>query len=242
MTDNGTAVWASRTHLPSAPDGSARFLVATHADSRHADGDVVDTPTDQDPDQDPAQDPAQDPSSGMLAWCTVVAGHVRVDRILPGPLGRQLFGAAPPLRYVVIGEPAASPPAVTLIAFHDPERDGLVTGPEQAGADGLELLHRAAAIRWLPGSGVAHQIYVSGPDDPAGDWRRRKVGLKLGSAAEALRVAHGWPPLHDSGQHTQTGRAMAASFAPRWPARFTKPEVIVPSMDLPRAEQQDGEL
>jgi hypothetical protein len=169
----------------------------------------------------------------MLASCTVVAGHVRVDRIDPGSLGLQVFPGSPPLRYVIMGEPDVFPPAVNIFAFHDADRDGLVTGVEQAVAEGIELPHRVAGFRWLPGSGVAHQLYVSGPNDPAGDWRRRKVGTKISCAAEAVRVAHGWPPLHDSGQHTETGRAMAENFAPRWPARFTAPEVIVPSMDLP---------
>lgn len=110
---------------------------------------------------------------------------------------------APPVWFAEIGEPAADPPAVNLLAFlgagrqpgdlvrHDELRGASVTSQDQLGA-----------LRWYPASGEVDQIYVSP------DWRRRHVASTLVVAAGTLGVVRGWPRLWGDGQRTSLGERL----------------------------------
>jgi GNAT superfamily N-acetyltransferase len=105
---------------------------------------------------------------------------------------------APLLWYVELPEPAAE--ATTLVAFSDTRyAEGTVLDADAARLAGVGGDQQVAALRWWPGSGLTHQLYV------AVDHRRRGVGRKLVQAAFGLQVARGLPALHGDGRRTDLG-------------------------------------
>ncbi|MDT7538085.1 MAG: hypothetical protein QOI82_1670 [Actinomycetota bacterium] len=199
-------------------EGASSTVLAAHFDGRHPDGSMHDHPG-------PVDAVLSDPS--VAAWVRFVApgGHVRVLEVkIDGrtPYG-QLTGTVE-LCYLVVGEPTASPPAVQLIAFSGAAPDGTVLGREEARRLGLRTQDQVAAVRWFPGSGVVHQVYVSP------EWRRRKVASKLLTVAELLSVAHGWQPLHGSGERTELGEELVTRASGYWRSRVVAQTTVMPPM------------
>ena len=131
---------------------------------------------------------------------------VAVEVALPG---------SPLLWYVELPEPEGALPATTLVAFSDARyADGRLLSPDEAGAAGITADAQVGALRWWPGSGLVHQVYV-GPGH-----RRRGVAHKLARAAFGLQAARGLPALHGDGRRTDLGE--------RW--RQAMPEAVAVRM------------
>ena len=107
---------------------------------------------------------------------------------------------APLLWYVELAEPGAAPAATTLVAFSDSRRpEGQVLTEGEARAAGVSGADQVAAVRWWPGQGLVHQVYVQ----PR--FRRRGVAGKLVQVAGGVQAARGLPPLHGDGRRTDLG-------------------------------------
>jgi len=112
---------------------------------------------------------------------------------------------APPLWYVELPEPAAEPPATTLVAFSDLRRpEGEILAESEARAAGVSGNDQVAAVRWWPSLGLVHQVYVQ----PR--FRRRGVAGKLVQAAGGIQAARGLPALHGDGRRTDLGEQWRA--------------------------------
>jgi GNAT superfamily N-acetyltransferase len=136
--------------------------------------------------------------------------------------------AVPLLWYVEIPEPQARPPATTLVAFSDHRyADGTVLPGDRARAAGVRNAEQVAALRWWPGTGRVHQVYVS-PEH-----RRKGLAGKVLHAAFGIQRARGLPDLHGDGQRTDLGELFVGGLpeyaAGRWRARTHR----LPSMDPP---------
>jgi GNAT superfamily N-acetyltransferase len=107
---------------------------------------------------------------------------------------------APLLWYVELPEPGAAPAATTLVAFSDPRRpEGQVLTEPEARSAGVFGAAQVAAVRWWPGEGLVHQVYVQP------QFRRRGVAGKLVQAAGGIQAARGLPALHGDGRRTDLG-------------------------------------
>jgi GNAT superfamily N-acetyltransferase len=150
-------------------------------------------------------------------WQVAVVGDDRrpaaVEVALPG---------APLLWYVELPEPAA----ITLVAFSD-ERyaDGRLLSAEDARREGIGADGQVAALRWWPGSGLVHQVFV-GPAH-----RRRGVGHKLVRAAFGLQAARDLPPLHGDGRRTDLGEQWRQALPEAVAARMADLSQRLPAMD-----------
>jgi GNAT superfamily N-acetyltransferase len=124
----------------------------------------------------------------------VDGGRVRsVEVALPG---------APLLWYVELPEPQAGPPASTLVAFSDRRHaEGALLTEAEARAAGVQGTEQVAALRWWPGTGLVHQIYV------APTHRRRGVAGKLVQVGYGIQFARGLPKLHGDGRRTDLGES-----------------------------------
>ncbi|HEV7727210.1 MAG TPA: GNAT family N-acetyltransferase, partial [Modestobacter sp.] len=126
------------------------------------------------------------------------------------------------LWYVELSEPDAGPPASTLVAFSDLRyAEGTLLDADRASRGDVTGARQVGALRWWPGTGLVHQLYVGA------EHRRRGVGRKLVQAAFGLQLARGLPPLHGDGRRTDLGEewrrslpeAIAARLAP-WSHRM----------------------
>ena len=110
------------------------------------------------------------------------------------------------LWYVESPEPQATPPAVTLVAFdttHFPA--GRVIDHAAFVPLPIRSDEQVAAIRWWPGTGQIHQVYVH----PLR--RRQGIGTAILYAAGAHLIAGGSPHrLWASGDRTDLGELLAA--------------------------------
>ncbi|SDP69591.1 Acetyltransferase (GNAT) family protein [Klenkia soli] len=128
---------------------------------------------------------------------------------------------APLLWFVEVAEPAADPPASTLLAFSDDRFEhGTVLTELAAREAGVLGEQQVAAVRWWTGTGLVHQLYVA----PA--HRRRGVGTALVTAAFGVQAAYGRDAmLHGDGRRTADGEAWRAGLTPRqqhWFAPWTQ--------------------
>ncbi|HKC27507.1 MAG TPA: hypothetical protein VKB75_05805 [Jatrophihabitans sp.] len=121
----------------------------------------------------------------------------RVTALRPGPRGAP---KAPPLWFVEVRESAASPPAVSLVAFtgHGVAAGSLLDETDIGGTS-ASAADQVGAVRWYPASGEVDQIYVQP------QWRRRTVAGALVVVAAVLSYARGWPLLWADGQRTEMG-------------------------------------
>jgi hypothetical protein len=198
-----SAAWYARTGAL----GSGLHRVSAYLGAEHPDGTWVDL------------DPADLPSAPTL-WATddATSGLLRVsiaERAAPG---------APPLWYVWVDEPRASPVAANLVAFADDRvAPGTIVDRYAFASMGVPNDSQAGAIRWYR-SGVIHQIFVGEA------WRRRQVGTCLLYAASAFHQANGWPGhLRADGRRTELGERMAASL--KHPQRVQPLTDLMPPMD-----------
>jgi GNAT superfamily N-acetyltransferase len=131
----------------------------------------------------------------------------------------------PLLWYVELAEPAASPPATTLLAFSDARfPEGTVLTAAEARAAGVGGEQQVAALRWWTGSGLAHQVYVSPRH------RRRGLALKLATAAFGIQRVRGLPPLHGDGRRTDDGEAWTGGLPAHAASRVASRTHALPSM------------
>lgn len=202
-------IWFARRVLPQA---MGLVEVAGYAGDEHPDGVTVD-------------DVAERPDRGEPV---VVCRSRGRDRVSDVHVARWVAPNAPPLWYVESPEPAARPPAMTLIAFAAADvAPGSVI--DQATFTGLPVRSDAqtAALRWWTGTGQIHQIYVA----PA--YRRRGIAAKLVLAAGGYRVARGWAPLWAGGERTDLGEAIAAAAPAMLRGRITPRTRSLPPMTPP---------
>lgn len=111
-----------------------------------------------------------------------------------------------PLWFVEHPEPAADPPAHTVVAFTgDGAAEGSVRTAAEVARRGLSAADQVGAVRWWYESGLVHQIYVQ----PA--WRREGIARALLQAAAGVRVSNGWASLHGNGQRTDLGELFTSA-------------------------------
>jgi GNAT superfamily N-acetyltransferase len=145
----------------------------------------------------------------------------RVEVALPG---------APLLWYVELPEPTARPAACTVVAFSDPRfADGIVLDAARARNAGVDGARQVGAIRWWPGTGLVHQIYVT-PDH-----RRLGVGNKLCRAVFGMQAARGLPPLHGDGRRTELGEEWRTGLPAAIAARMAPLSEVMPPMTPARS-------
>lgn len=187
---------------------SAELLeVACYRSDRHADGTVVSE--------------AGDTSDLPLLWRTAPSD----GGLLTVTLAPDAAPSAPDLWFVWIDEQRAAQAATNLVAFaSDRFAPGTVITNHIFATSGVTSEEQAAAVRWYPGTGVVHQIYV------AQEWRRRHVGTALIYAASAFHQAKAWPGrLHSDGRRTDIGERFTAGI--RHPQRITARDAVMPPMD-----------
>jgi hypothetical protein len=218
-------VWFA--HHTVAVEGGLDTVLAGYADERHPDeARVKHTGT--------RQELLDDPTAHGFAFCRTADGRVRVTRvhIRPDALWGLVAGA-PDLWCVLIMEPDADPPAANLVGFttdHFP--DGTIVESAEAAAAGVTAADQVAALRWFPGSGQVHQVFV------APEWRRRHVAVKMHMTAELIRAGRGWPAIRGGEIRTELGDAYitALGISPRITPRVASaPPMDAPAVGTPSA-------
>ncbi|MDH6181534.1 GNAT superfamily N-acetyltransferase [Microbacteriaceae bacterium SG_E_30_P1] len=158
---------------------------------------------------------------GAALWSVVEAspGLARVE-IAPDALPEH-----PPLWFVWVDEPRASPAATNLVAFsHERFVPGTIVSHFTFATAGVSNDDQVGAVRWYPDGGLVHQIFVKP------EWRRWFVASALLFAADAFHQAKGWSgALHGDGRRTDLGQLFAAAL--RYPQRITALTDQMPSMD-----------
>lgn len=133
---------------------------------------------------------------------------------------------APPLWFLELDEPEATPPATTLLAFsgHDVDPGTFL---DRTGLQGVAVTSddQLGAYRWVPHSGFVDQLYVTP------QWRRRSIGTALIAAASLVVIARGWPRMWSDGQRTAEGDRMRS--AARWSHRTDDLTHLMPPMTPP---------
>jgi hypothetical protein len=215
-----TAINVWFAHHTVAAEGGLDTVVAGYADDRHPDEDRVEH-------RGSRQEILDDPTAHGFAFCRSEAGRTEVTRvhIRPDALWGLVAGA-PELWFVLIMEPDADPLAANLVGFatdHFP--DGTVVDSAAASVAGATAEDQVAALRWFPGSGQVHQVFV------APDWRRRHVAVKMHMVAEMIRAGRGWPAIRGGEIRTELGDAYITSLGIS--PRITPRVASAPPMDAP---------
>jgi hypothetical protein len=154
-------------------------------------------------------------------WRTEASSH----GLAQVALNTSLVAGARPAWFVWVDEPTANPPATNLVAFVDDRiAPGTILSSYQFATSGVTNESQVGAIRWYPGSGLIHQVFV----DP--DFRRQQLGTILLYAASALHQGRSWPGrLHADGRRTELGQQFAAGI--RHPQRLKPHDEVMPPMD-----------
>jgi len=136
------------------------------------------------------------------AWATLPAspGLMRVE------IGSYLLPNPPALWFVWVDEPKTTPAGTNLVAFGGERFEpGTIVSRYTFATAGVSNGEQAGAVRWYPGGGQVHQIFV------APEWRRRNVASTLLYTADAFHQANGWEgKLHGDGRRTALGQLMLA--------------------------------
>ena len=202
--DRVSRVWWAHHPAPAGPEAGVRQTLVGVLSSAFPPGTVVGLPDRWWP-------------SG---WQVAVEAEVASGRV---HLVQVALPDAPQLWYVEVAEPGAAPAATTLVAFSDARYgDGRVLSRGEARADRVSGASQVAALRWWPGTGLVHQIYVR----PS--YRRRGVAGKLAHAAFGVQAVRGLPSLHGDGRRTDLGELWRNGL-PEHVARLMAPR----SMHLP---------
>lgn len=142
-------------------------------------------------------------------------------------LNRAALGAAPTLWYVMLPEPNAPRPAMSLVGFPTTHlaEGTIITDPLFFGMP-VENDEQVGAVRWWYEDGVIDQVYV----DP--NWRRQGVATALLYAVGAWQALHGFPvDIRSDGRRTELGQHLDA--ATMFPQRFAPITEVAPPMDPP---------
>jgi hypothetical protein len=201
-------------------EGGLDTVVAGYADERHPDEARVEHTGSR-------QELLDDLTAHGFAFCLTAAGRTQVVRvhIRPDALWGLVAGA-PDLWYVLIMEPDADPVAANLVAFATADfPEGTIVDDASAASAGVTAADQIGALRWYPGSGQVHQVFVS----PA--WRRHHVAVKLHMAAELVRAGRGWPAIRGGEIRTELGEAYISSLGSS--PRITPRIASAPPMDAP---------
>jgi hypothetical protein len=193
--------------------GAGLSQVTSHLNDLHADGEVVDAEA--------------EPATNNQIW-----------RAEPSPAGLLQVSitpsatpGAPPVWFVFVPEPQATPSAVNLVAYSTdalrPESAmpaGTVVSTNRFPTLGVPNDTQVAAIRWYPANGLIHQVYVN----PSA--RRQSLGTVMIYTASAVHQAHGWTgSLHGDGRRTEIGEQFVAGL--RHPQRIAPLSEVQPPMD-----------
>lgn len=120
-----------------------------------------------------------------------------------------------PLWFAVVHHACDPVPAASLLAFAGEHcRPGALVHPQDVTAHGARLQDHVGEIRWQLRSGLVESVVVER------DWRRRGIGRLLTTAAEALRMLRGWPPLVADGRLTDDAAAWLATSPAYWRPRL----------------------
>ncbi len=200
------------------PIGEGVFDVSSHINNLHPDGAVVEAES--------------EPSTADEVW----RAHGSETGLVAISIDPNAIPEAPPVWFVFVPEPAATPPAVNLVAY---VAHGYPGAPVAASATptagtvisanrfpilGVPNDSQVAAIRWYPRDGLIHQVYVRQ------DARRKSLGTLMIYAASAFHQAHAWPGrLHGDGRRTDLGDKFVAGL--RHPQRYAPLTEVQPPMD-----------
>jgi hypothetical protein len=197
--------------------GNGRAEVSSHFNDAHPDGAVVSAH--DEPSCDNEVWHARDSHAGIM--------HIDID---PASIPN-----APPVWFVYVPEPQASPAAANLVAYEvdgaTPSSKppslppaGTVISAQRFPVLGVPNDAQVAAIRWYPHDGLIHQVYVRQ------DARRKSLGTLMIYAASALHQSHGWPGvIHGDGRRTDLGDKFVAGL--RHPQRYQPLTETQPPMD-----------
>ncbi|MGY1716626.1 hypothetical protein ACI78R_19335 [Geodermatophilus sp. SYSU D01106] len=206
MPDGPRTGWWARLPAEGEPGSPAQRVLAAVLGDAFPAGSVVDLP------------------DGRLpgGWQLLVRADAAGDRVRSVQVA---MPTAPLLWYVELPEPAAAPPATTLVAFSDARfADGTVLTAAEARRAGVRGEEQVAALRWWTGPGLVHQVYVG----PAA--RRRGVGTKLVQVAYGVQHARGGTPLHGDGRRTDDGEAWSRALPAHAAWRVAERTERLPSM------------
>jgi hypothetical protein len=200
------------------PIGEGVFEVSSHFNDMHPDGAVVEG--------------ANEPSVANEVWRASSSGA----GLLAISIDPDAIPGAPPVWFVFVPEPGASPAAVNLVAYvahGHPGAPATTTSTPDAGTVisanrypvlGVPNDSQVAAIRWYPHDGLIHQVYVRQ------DARRKSLGTLMIYAASAFHQAHAWPGrIHGDGRRTDLGDKFVAGL--RHPQRYAPLIEVQPPMD-----------
>jgi GNAT superfamily N-acetyltransferase len=170
----------------------------------------------------PDGDIAESPGTGEVLWTVDAGGEQDLARVV---LGAGLLDDAPPLWFVAVDEPRASPAAANLVAYADPVLPpGTIVTKYRYGGLGVPNDRQVGAVRWYVDGGTVHQLFVQK------EWRRRRVASALLYTADAVHQSHGWPGhLHGDGKRTVLGHLLVESF--RHPQRIALLDEVMAPMD-----------
>jgi GNAT superfamily N-acetyltransferase len=131
--------------------------------------------------------------------------HARYEPATGRLLRVEVPGNVNRLWYVEVREPDGAPPAVNLVAYETPHfTAGTVVSAAVFRPLPIRNDEQVGTIRWWPGTGQIHQIYVQ----PVR--RRQGIATALLYAAAAHLMVSGSPRgLWASGDRTQLGEALA---------------------------------
>jgi GNAT superfamily N-acetyltransferase len=196
--------WWARLLGDEEPGRSARWTLAAVLSTEFPPHTVVDLPGGGLP-------------SGWQVAVTVAGDRVENVAVdLPG---------APLLWYVELTEPAAVPAATTMVAFSDARRaEGRLITESTARSAGVSAADQVGAVRWWPGEGLVHQVYVRP------EFRRRGVAGKLVQAAAGVQAVRGGPPLHGDGRRTELGEQWRQGLPGYVAQRLAERTHVVPPM------------
>jgi GNAT superfamily N-acetyltransferase len=210
-TDHDSRIWWAQHAAPAGPGGTAGQTLVGVLSPAFPPGTVVTLP-----------DPRRPSGWQVAVGAEAGSGRVHVVQVaLPD---------APQLWYVEVAEPGEAPAATTLVAFSDARySDGRVLSQAEARGARVSGASQVAALRWWPGTGLVHQIYVQ----PS--FRRRGVAGKLAYAAFAIQAVRGLPALHGDGRRTDLGElwrnGLPGHAARLMAARTTRLPPMTPAAD-----------
>jgi hypothetical protein len=135
------------------------------------------------------------------------------------------IAGAPSMWFVGLPEPAAAPPAMTLVGFdHELVAPGTVLTDPAFFYLPVRNDEQVGAIRWWSEEAVVDQVYVSEPH------RRTRAATALIYAASAYHQLQGWPGrLHSDGRRTSLGEQLVAGL--RHPGRIAPRRELRDPMD-----------
>ena len=142
-------------------------------------------------------------------------------------MNRAALGGSPPLWYVMLPEPEARRPAISLVGFAtDHLPTGTIITDPMFFTIPIENDEQVGAIHWWYEDGVVDEVYV----DPK--WRRRGIATDLIYAVGAWQALHGHPVnIRSDGRRTELGQHFEAGS--QFPDRFEPITEISPPMDPP---------